>query len=129
MRGQAGPAAFATTAQSVGLSSASYGQDAAAGHVANVNGISTYYETEGTGAPLLLIHENSGSIHSMRCQIASFSRSRRLIIADSRAHGKTEGGTDHLTYELMADDLAALLDAIQVFYSKKKPTWDPRRSQ
>ncbi|HXH11814.1 MAG TPA: hypothetical protein VNP04_18875 [Alphaproteobacteria bacterium] len=73
VRGQAGHAAFATTEQSACLSPASYGQDAAAGQFANVNGISMYYETYGTGAPLLLIRENSGSIHSLLGRVGSLS--------------------------------------------------------
>ena len=38
-----------------------------------------YYETYGEGQPLLLIHGNGGSIDSDRCQIAYFSRFRRVI--------------------------------------------------
>jgi Predicted hydrolases or acyltransferases (alpha/beta hydrolase superfamily) len=86
-----------------------YGQNDAAGHFAVVNGIRLYYETYGSGPPLLLIHGNGGSIWGMRCQIAHFSRSYRVIVADSRAHGKSEDGSGPLTYEQIADDLAALL--------------------
>jgi len=88
---------------------AAYGENSDAGRRAMVNGISLYYETYGTGSPLLVIHGNGGSIRSMRCQIAHFSRSHRVIAADSRAHGKSEDGTARLTYELMAEDLAKLL--------------------
>jgi pimeloyl-ACP methyl ester carboxylesterase len=73
-----------------------------------------YYETYGSGPPLLLIHGNGGSIWGMRCQISYFSPSYRAIAADSRAHGKTEDGSDRLTYEQMADDLAGLLSEIKV---------------
>ena len=69
-----------------------YGNDPVAGHFAQVNGISLYYETHGNGAPLLLIHGNGGSVNSVRCQIAYFSRSRRVVIADSRSHGRSDAG-------------------------------------
>jgi pimeloyl-ACP methyl ester carboxylesterase len=91
-----------------------YGQNPAAGHFAVVNGIRMYYETYGSGPPLLLIHGNGGSIWGTRCQISYFSRSYRVIAADSRAHGKSEDGSGPLTYEQMADDLAALLTEIKV---------------
>ena len=86
-----------------------YGNDAKAGHVAKVNGISLYYESHGNGPPLLLIHGNGGSINSTRCQIAYFSRSHRVIVADSRAHGRSGSGEGRLTFEQIADDLSVLL--------------------
>jgi pimeloyl-ACP methyl ester carboxylesterase len=86
-----------------------YGANEQAGHTVTVNGIRLYYETYGKGRPLLLIHGNGGSIGGARCQIPYFSRSYRVIVTDSRAHGRTEDGTGPLTYEQMADDLAAML--------------------
>ena len=86
-----------------------YGNDATAGHVAKINGISLYYESYGAGPPLLLIHGNGGSINSTRCQIAYFSRSHRVIVADSRSHGRSGSGEGRLTFEQLADDLSALL--------------------
>lgn len=77
-------------------------------------GIHMYYETYGTGPSVLLIHGNGGSIYGMRCQIAYFSRSYHVIAADNRAHGKTTDGESPLTYEQMADDLAALLEQLKV---------------
>jgi hypothetical protein len=52
-----------------------YGENPAAGHFAVVNGIRMYYETYGSGPPVLLIHGNGGSIWGMRCQITHFSGS------------------------------------------------------
>jgi pimeloyl-ACP methyl ester carboxylesterase len=88
-----------------------YGNNPQAGAYANVNGINIYYETYGSASaqPLLLIHGNGGSIRSMRCQIEHFRKTYRVIVADSRYHGKSENGNKPLTYELMADDYAALL--------------------
>jgi pimeloyl-ACP methyl ester carboxylesterase len=91
-----------------------YGNDPVAGRFAQVNGVSLYYETHGSGAPLLLIHGNGGSVNSVRCQIAYFSRSRRVVVADSRSHGRSGAGPGRLTYEQMADDLSALLDVLKI---------------
>jgi pimeloyl-ACP methyl ester carboxylesterase len=75
-----------------------------------------YYEIYGdpTGQPLLLIHGNGGSIFSERCQIEYFKNQYHIIIADSRFHGKTENGSELLTYELMAKDYNALLDYLKI---------------
>jgi pimeloyl-ACP methyl ester carboxylesterase len=106
--------AVAQTARPACPEAPQYGNDASAGHFAKVNGISLYYEIHGQGAPLLLIHGNGDSINSVRCQIASFSRSRRVIVADSRSHGRSDSGEGRLTYEKIADDLAALLDQLTI---------------
>lgn len=37
-----------------------------------------------------------------------------MILADSRAHGKSADPSDSLSYEMMADDLNALLDTLSV---------------
>ncbi len=96
------------------VSSTPYGQNAAAGQRASVNGISMYYETYGSGPSLLLIHGNGGSIDAMRCQIEYFSSNHRVIAPDSRSHGKTDNGPGSLTYEQMADDMASLLAELKV---------------
>jgi hypothetical protein len=59
-----------------------YGQNASAGHFAEVNGIRMYYETYGSGPSLLLVHGNGGSIYGMRCQIAYFSRSKYVTTTE-----------------------------------------------
>jgi pimeloyl-ACP methyl ester carboxylesterase len=65
-----------------------------------------YYETYGdqTKQALLLIHGNGGSIFSERCQIEYFKSQYHVIIGNSRFHGKTENGSELLTYDLMAED-------------------------
>ncbi|TCZ68306.1 alpha/beta hydrolase [Flaviaesturariibacter aridisoli] len=91
-----------------------YGRNPKAGHYADIRGLRMYYETYGTGAPLLIIHGNGGSINNFLCQIPYFEKHYRVILADSRAQGKTADPGDSLSYEMMADDLAALLDKLQL---------------
>jgi pimeloyl-ACP methyl ester carboxylesterase len=79
-----------------------------------VNGLSLHYQVYGQGAPLLLIHGNGGMIARMRCQIEHFAPFRQVIAADSRDHGESGSGATRLTYEQIADDLAALLTAINI---------------
>ena len=91
-----------------------YGKNEKVGKYATVNGIKMYYEIYGQGQPMLLIHGNGGDIASMGNQIEYFSKYYKCIIADSRAHGKTEEGAGRLTYEQMADDWSALLDQLKM---------------
>jgi pimeloyl-ACP methyl ester carboxylesterase len=73
-----------------------------------------YYETYGKGESLLLIHGNSGSIADFGNQIPFFSQHYRVIIADNRSHGKSIDTQDSLSYEMMADDFAGLLDHLKI---------------
>ncbi|MBS1512086.1 MAG: alpha/beta hydrolase [Bacteroidetes bacterium] len=91
-----------------------YGFNDAAGKYAQVNGIKMYYEVYGEGAPMVLIHGNGGSIASMGNQIEFFKDKYKVIVADSRAQGKSEEGTGKLTYEQITDDWSALLDQLKV---------------
>lgn len=91
-----------------------YGNNKAVGKYVTVNGIRMYYEEYGSGEPMLLIHGNGGSIHHMAFQIEHFRKSYRVIVADSRGHGKSELNTDSLTYVQMAEDWAALTNQLRL---------------
>lgn len=86
-----------------------YGNNAAAGHYATVNGIKLYYEVYGQGPVLLLLHGNDGSLVSMACQIVGFASNHKVIAVDGRGRGKSSDGTERFTFEQQADDFAALL--------------------
>jgi pimeloyl-ACP methyl ester carboxylesterase len=91
-----------------------YGENQAAGHTFEVNGIPLYYEVYGEGEPMLLIHPNGGSIRSMAPQIEFFAQKYKVIAADSRGFGKSPIGEGKLTYESMTADLEALLDHLDI---------------
>jgi pimeloyl-ACP methyl ester carboxylesterase len=77
-------------------------------------GFKMYYEVYGKGEPLLIIHGNGGSINNFENQIPYFSKNYQVILADSRAHGKSIDQGDSLNYEMMTDDLNALLDTLHI---------------
>ena len=87
-----------------------YGSSSAASATFVHDGVTLYYESYGSGEPLLLVHGNGGSISDLSAQIAHFRRSRRVIAMDSRDHGRSSDSAEPITYEKMADDLAALID-------------------
>ncbi|HLK29669.1 MAG TPA: alpha/beta hydrolase [Puia sp.] len=91
-----------------------YGNNPAAGKYYDIRGFKMYCETYGEGQPLLIIHGNGGSINNFIYQIPYFSKKYKVIIADSRAQGKSKDEGDSLTYEMITDDYAALLTVMKV---------------
>jgi pimeloyl-ACP methyl ester carboxylesterase len=91
-----------------------YGDNPAAGKYYKVRGIKIYAEEYGNGAPLLMIHGNGGSGKAFKKNIPYFEKHYRVIIADSRAQGKSVDPGDSLSFEMIADDEAALLDAMHI---------------
>src|SRR6201998_303410 len=91
-----------------------YGNNPSAGKYYNIRGIKMYCEIYGEGKPLLMIHGNGGSIKSFKNNIPFFAKKYKVIVADSRAQGKTIDTGDSLSFEMMADDEAALLDALHI---------------
>lgn len=86
-----------------------YGRNEKTGHYADIRGFKMYYEEYGKGEPLLIIHGNGGSINNFLFQIPWFEKKYHVILADSRAQGKSADNGDSLSYEMMTDDLDALL--------------------
>lgn len=91
-----------------------YGRNEKVGKYLKTRGFNMYYEEYGSGSPLLIIHGNGGSINNFLYQIPYFSKNYRVILADSRAQGKSYDFSDSLSYEMMADDLNALLDSLHL---------------
>ncbi|MBC7422969.1 MAG: alpha/beta fold hydrolase, partial [Ferruginibacter sp.] len=83
------------------------GKNDKVGKLVKTRGINMYYETYGQGEPLLIIHGNGGSINNFVNQVPYFSKSYKVILADSRAQGKSADAKDSLSYEMMTDDLNA----------------------
>jgi pimeloyl-ACP methyl ester carboxylesterase len=92
----------------------SYGNNKTNGKYYDVRGIKIYTEVYGQGEPLLLIHGNGGSIRDFSGIIPFFSKNFKVIAVDSRSQGKTIDRGDSLSFEMMADDFAALLDKMHI---------------
>jgi pimeloyl-ACP methyl ester carboxylesterase len=105
---------FLTLTLSPGQGNVPYGNNPAAGGYVNVNGIRMYYEIYGSGEPLVLIHPNQGSTANFYEQIPFFSRYYKVVVADNRAHGKSEDNNQKLSIKLLASDWAALLDQLKI---------------
>lgn len=90
------------------------GKNDKAGKFITTRGINIYYEIYGKGEPLLIIHGNGGSINNFINQVPFFAANYKVILADSRAQGKSIDKGDSLSYEMMTDDINSLLDTLHV---------------
>ncbi len=91
-----------------------FGKNVQVGKYFDNRGFKMYYETYGSGEPLLIIHGNGGSIKDFTNQIPFFAKNYKVILADSRAQGRSIDNGDSLSYEMMTDDLNALLDHLHL---------------
>ncbi len=91
-----------------------YGDNPAAGKFYEINGFKMYTEVYGSGPPLLMLHGNGGSMKAFAKNVPYFAKRYTVILADSRSQGKSLDPDHPLTFEMMADDFAALLDAMHI---------------
>jgi pimeloyl-ACP methyl ester carboxylesterase len=82
--------------------------DSQAGY-ALVNGLEMYYEIHGTGQPLVVLHGAYMTIETMGEIVPSLAETRQVIAVELQGHGRTADVDRPLTYEQMADDVAALI--------------------
>lgn len=96
------------------IKSNAFGSNDAAGNFVSVNGIKLYYETYGSGEPLILLHGNSESIASFEKQIPDLSKVYKVIAIDTRGQGNSSSDSTKFTYELFAEDVNALMEQLNV---------------
>jgi pimeloyl-ACP methyl ester carboxylesterase len=77
-----------------------------------VNGLNMYYEIHGMGKPLVLLHGGLGGVGMFEQLLPSLAETRQVIAVELQAHGHTADIDRPLSFELMADDIAALIKLI-----------------
>jgi pimeloyl-ACP methyl ester carboxylesterase len=84
--------------------------------LADVNGIQLAYQTFGDDgpAPLVLLHGGFGSMEMFGPNIAAFAAGRRVVGVDLQSHGRSPAADRPMAFESMADDIAALIDALRL---------------
>ena len=81
----------------------------------SVNGIEMFYETDGSGEPLLLLHGGTGSHEDWRyAGRGDFVRHYALLAPDARGHGRSTNPSRAITHRECASDTLALLDHLRV---------------
>jgi pimeloyl-ACP methyl ester carboxylesterase len=81
---------------------------------ADVNGIKLYHEIYGAGEPLVLIHGGLMTIGQMQGWVQPLANTRRVIAVEMQGHGRTADTDRPMNYATMGDDIAALLDHLNI---------------
>jgi pimeloyl-ACP methyl ester carboxylesterase len=84
------------------------------GAYASINGLELYFETHGTGDPLILVHGGLGSTGMLTDQLPHLTTGRQVIAVDLQAHGRTADIDRPLSLEAMGDDIAALIQYLKL---------------
>jgi 3-oxoadipate enol-lactonase len=80
-----------------------------------LDGVTLRYELSGKGDhTLVLVHEMGGSLESWDDVAPRFAESRRVLRYDTRGAGLSQKVRGELGIDTMADDIAALLDALGI---------------
>jgi len=81
------------------------------GGFVRVNSLRLHYDEQGHGPPLILLHGGGLSSASWTAFAKAAARRFRVFRLDSRGHGQTSNPSGAISYDLMADDVAAFLRA------------------
>jgi pimeloyl-ACP methyl ester carboxylesterase len=79
-----------------------------------VAGASLFYATFGAGEPVILLHSGAGNSEHWANQIPALAGRFRVIVLDSRGHGRSTRDDQPFDYHRMAGDLLALMDQLQL---------------
>ena len=85
-------------------------EEMGAGEYAAVNGINLYYESHGSGRPMVLLHGGLGSGEMFGPTLPALAAGHRVIVVDLQGHGRTADIDRPIDISLMADDIGALID-------------------
>ena len=80
------------------------------GQCAEVNGINLYFETDGAGRPLVLLHGGLGSGEMFGPILPQLAERHQVVTPDLQGHGRTADIDRPIDVRLMADDIAALIE-------------------
>src|SRR2546428_5306968 len=80
------------------------------GQYAEVNGINLYYETHGSGRPMVLLHGGLGSGEMFGPVLPQLAERHQVVTVDLQGHGRTADIDRPIDVRLMAGDIAALIE-------------------
>src|SRR5271156_6007688 len=78
----------------------------------DIDGLAVFYETEGDGEPIVLLHGGLADNSTWSAQFSGFSPHRHVVAPERQAHGHTPDRAGPLRYEAMADQTANFLVAL-----------------
>ena len=81
---------------------------------APVNGIQIWYATFGRGAPVLLLHGGLANSNYWGNQVPELVQKYRVVVMDSRGHGRSTRDERPYGYDLMASEVLGLMDFLKL---------------
>ncbi|MFW6101897.1 MAG: alpha/beta fold hydrolase, partial [Bacteroidota bacterium] len=78
------------------------------------NDVETSYELVGDGECIVLIHGFTDNMSMWYNQVPVFSEQYKVLTYDVRGHGQTDSPDDKISVDTLADDLYALLKALNI---------------
>lgn len=99
-------------AASIAVASPAFAQSEPVGDRVNVNGMEMYYEVSGAGDPLVVLHGAYMNIETMGEIIPRLAESHKVYALEMQGHGRTTDIDRPITYQNLADDVAAFMDAV-----------------
>ena len=81
---------------------------------APVNGIKIWYATFGRGAPVILLHGGLANANYWGLLVRALAPHYRVIVMDSRGHGRSTRDARPYGYDLMASDVLGLMDYLKI---------------
>src|SRR5438067_7863702 len=85
-----------------------------AAQVVRVNGIELAYQVFGSGTPLILLHGGFGSVEMFGPNVELLAARHRVIGVDLQSHGRSPAADRRMRFEMMADDIAALMKELKL---------------
>jgi pimeloyl-ACP methyl ester carboxylesterase len=81
---------------------------------APINGIKIWCAIFGKGEPVLLLHGGLANSNYWGNQVPALARNYRVIVMDSRGHGRSTHDDRPYGYDLMASDVIGLMDFLKL---------------
>jgi pimeloyl-ACP methyl ester carboxylesterase len=82
------------------------------GEYVDIGGVNTWYDEDGSGEPLVLLHGGLCTNETWGAQIPVFAQHFRVIAPERRAHGHTADVEGPISYAGMANDTIGFLDKV-----------------
>jgi pimeloyl-ACP methyl ester carboxylesterase len=77
-----------------------------------LGGVRTWYEVQGEGEPLVLLHPGGFDSRAMESPAAELAASYTVYLLDRRGHGRTPDVPGELSYEAMGADTTAFIETV-----------------
>ena len=81
---------------------------------APVNGVKIWYAVFGEGQPVIMLHGGLGNSSYWGNQVPELAGHYKVIVMDSRGHGRSTRNQEPYGYDLMASDVVGLLDYLKI---------------